>query len=92
MMAPSPHCGERDFCRCSRKFLDIVSFTIRIWRHALTIVFARSKTDYIQSSPSADQSVNWSIQPVTKVAMPAQLNFQVKLLKYLTEPIKLKYK
>lgn len=38
-----------------------------------TIVFARSKTstDYIQSSPSADQSVNWSIQPVTNVVANA---------------------
>ncbi|MGC3150574.1 hypothetical protein ACPTIX_14160, partial [Enterococcus faecalis] len=38
-----------------------------------TIDLARSKTstDYIQSSPSADQSVNRSIQPVTNVVANA---------------------
>ena len=73
MMAPLPHCGERDFCRCSRKFLDLFSFTIRIWRHALYNCFCsfKTSTDYIQSSPSADQSVNWSIQPVTNVVANA---------------------
>ena len=31
----------------------------------------KTSTDYIQSSPSADQSVNWSIQPVTNVVANA---------------------
>ena len=72
MMAPLPHCGERDFCRCSRKFLDIVSFTIRIWRHALyNCLCSFQNVNRLYSKPSADQSVNWSIQPVTNVVANA---------------------
>ena len=43
MMAPLPHCGERDFCRCSRKFLDIVASPLEYGDTLSTIVFARSK-------------------------------------------------
>ena len=73
MMAPLPHCGERDFCRCSRKFSTSLASPLEYGDTLSTIVFARSKTstDYIQSSPSADQSVNWSIQPVTNVVANA---------------------
>ena len=73
MMAPLPHCGERDFCRCSRKFLDIVSFTIRIWRHALynCLCSFQNVNRLYSKRPSADQSVNWSIQPVTNVVANA---------------------